>query len=133
MIRVIVESPFAPRDGRSVDDHIDYARRCVRDCVLRGEAPIASHLLFTQPGILKDEIPDERALGIEAGLAWAPVADCSVFYTDCGWSSGMLSALHRTLHGGRPFRLRALDGRVKTPTVLCEDTEAAIKESIDAP
>src|SRR3989304_5647457 len=88
MIRVILEPPLAARDGRSFDDHIDYARRCVRDCVLRGEAPIASHLLFTQPGILKDEIPDERALGIEAGLAWAPAADCSVFYTGCGGSAG---------------------------------------------
>src|SRR3989304_6735811 len=110
MIRVIFEPPFAARDGRSVDDHIDYARRCVRDCVLRGEAPIASHLLFTQPGILKDEIPGERALGIEAGLAWAPVTVCSGFFTDCGGRSGMLSALHRTLHGGGPVRLRAARG-----------------------
>lgn len=30
----------------------------------RGEAPIASHLLYTQPGILNDDIPDQRLLSI---------------------------------------------------------------------
>lgn len=46
MRRVIVESPYAGE----VEANVTYARACVRDCVLRGEAPIASHLLFTQPG-----------------------------------------------------------------------------------
>jgi hypothetical protein len=41
--------------------------------LLRGESPIASHLLYTQPGILKDDVPEERPLGIEAGLAWRSV------------------------------------------------------------
>jgi hypothetical protein len=42
---------------------------------LRGEAPIASHLLYTQPGVLNDGVPAERAHGIEAGLAWLRAAD----------------------------------------------------------
>lgn len=85
MRRVIVESPFAG----DVDANIAYARRCVRDSVLRGEAPIASHLLFTQPGILNDNVPAERQLGIDAGLAWRSVADATVVYTDRGISAGM--------------------------------------------
>jgi hypothetical protein len=56
--RVIVESPYAGDIVRN----ITYARRAVRDSVLRGEAPIASHLLFPA-GILDDDIPKERALG----------------------------------------------------------------------
>jgi hypothetical protein len=48
-------------------------RAAVRDRILRGESPIASHLLYTQPGFLKDDVPEERHLGIEAGLAWRSV------------------------------------------------------------
>ena len=88
MRKVIIESPFAG----DVEANIEYARRCVRDSVLRGEAPIASHLLLTQPGILNDDIPEERQLGIDAGLAWREVADASIVYTDRGslrvWSTG---------------------------------------------
>lgn len=57
---------------------------------MRGEAPITSHLLLTQPGILDDGDPLERVMGISAGLAWLPVADASVIYIDLGYSSGML-------------------------------------------
>ena len=65
----------------------------MRDSINRGEAPIASHLLYTQEGILKDEIPIERELGINAGLAWKEVADIHVFYVDYGYSPGMKYAL----------------------------------------
>ena len=50
--------------------------------------PIASHLLYTQPGILKDGVPDERQLGIEAGLAWRFVAEATVVYQDLGIRPG---------------------------------------------
>lgn len=63
---VIVESPFAG----DLPKNIAYARAAVRDSLARGEAPIASHLLYTQPGILDDDIPAERQWGIDAGLAW---------------------------------------------------------------
>lgn len=89
MRKVILESPFAPAEGRTVEDHIAYARACVRDSLSLGEAPIASHLLYTQPGILDDTIPAERQQGIDAGLTWKTVADAQVFYTDFGWSRGM--------------------------------------------
>lgn len=52
MKRVILESPYAG----DVERNLTYARECVRDSLSRGEAPIASHLLYTQEGILKDEI-----------------------------------------------------------------------------
>lgn len=63
-------------------------RRAVRDSLARGEAPIASHLLYTQPGILCDEDPSERAWGISAGLAWGKVADATVLYADLGIVKG---------------------------------------------
>jgi hypothetical protein len=94
MRRIILVSPFA---GDSVAN-INYARACVRDALLRGEAPLASHLLYTQPGILDDDDRNERAHGINAGHAWLHLADAVVAYTDAfprGWvpESGLLSSI----------------------------------------
>ena len=101
---VILESPFAG----DVEANVAYARAAMADCLRRGEAPIASHLLYTQPGVLDDDVPAERALGIEAGLAWGRVADAAVFYIDRGWSKGMLAALERHRSEGRPVEERSL-------------------------
>jgi hypothetical protein len=101
---VILESPYAG----DVEANVTYARGAMYDCLLHGEAPLASHLLYTQPGILDDNNPEERALGIEAGLAWARVAEAAVFYTDCGWSKGMLAAKERHLASGLPIEERSL-------------------------
>lgn len=85
---VILESPFAG----DIERNLRYARACLHDCLLRGEAPIASHLLYTQPGVLNDDVPQERQWGINAGLAWGRVAQAAVFYTDLNWSNGMIAA-----------------------------------------
>jgi hypothetical protein len=82
---VIIESPYAG----DIEANVKYARECVRDSLSRGEAPIASHLLYTQEGILRDEVPEERQWGIDAGLAWRKVAEASVVYTDLGITKGM--------------------------------------------
>ncbi|MBD8687053.1 MULTISPECIES: DUF7768 domain-containing protein [unclassified Rhizobium] len=101
---VILESPFAG----DVDSNVDYARACVRDSLSRGEAPIASHLLYTQPGILNDDVPSERKWGIDAGLAWRSVADASVVYTDRGISTGMQYGIQAALDAGRTVEYRSL-------------------------
>ncbi len=88
---VIIESPYAG----NIDMNVRYARACVRDSILRGEAPFASHLLYTQPGILRDEDKDERALGIETGFAFRRLCTVVAFYTDLGISAGMKQALER--------------------------------------
>lgn len=82
---VIIESPYAG----NVALNLAYVRAAMKDCLLRGEAPYASHALYTQLGVLDDTIPEQRTLGIEAGFAWRSVAHATVFYVDLGYSSGM--------------------------------------------
>lgn len=82
---VIVESPYAG----DVSLNLRYLRACMHDCLSRGEAPFASHGLYTQPGVLRDELWEEREHGIVAGYAWRFVARTTAFYLDLGWSSGM--------------------------------------------
>ena len=89
MIRVILESPYAG----DIERNVEYARKCVRHSLSLGESPIASHLLYTQEGILNDDIEEERMWGINAGLAWKSVAEKHVFYIDYGISRGMEYAM----------------------------------------
>jgi hypothetical protein len=89
MKRVILESPYAG----DIERNLKYARECLKDSLDRGEAPIASHLLYTQEGVLDDSNEIERMQGINAGLAWKRVTDLHVFYIDYGISRGMQYAL----------------------------------------
>lgn len=101
---VILESPYAGGVARNVA----YARAAMRDCLLRGEAPFASHLLYTQPGVLDDDIPGERQLGIGAGLEWGARAEATVVYADLGISPGMEQGIMRAERDGRPVEERLL-------------------------
>ena len=101
---VVVESPYAG----DVEKNINYARACMRDCFLRGEFPFASHLLYTQPGVLDDENSKERKLGIEAGLEWVKVAEATVVYTDLGITEGMKQGIKRAEEDGRVVEYREL-------------------------
>lgn len=106
MRRVILESPYAG----DIDGNLAYARACVRDSLARGEAPIASHLLYTQPGILDDAVPAERQWGIDAGLAWGAVAEASVVYVDRGVTAGMQHGVDAARQAGISVEFRCLDG-----------------------
>jgi hypothetical protein len=101
---VILESPYAG----DVERNVAYARACVHDSLMRGEAPIASHLLYTQEGVLDDNLPEERILGIDAGLAWRLAADASVVYTDLGMSSGMRYGVQRAHESGTFVEYRTI-------------------------
>lgn len=86
---VIIETPYAGDIKRNVA----YARACMRDSLLRGEAPYASHLLYTQPGVFRDDDPSERRAGIEAGFAFRRAAKATAVYEDLGISPGMLEGI----------------------------------------
>ena len=119
MRRVVLESPFAGRSKFSLVRYfqqrrnIRYARSCIRDSLLRGEAPIASHLLYTQPGVLVDTNKLERCHGINAGHAWL-FGDLAgvVVYTDLGISSGMHAGIGSASIHHVPVEYRRLAGWV---------------------
>lgn len=108
MKRVIIESPFKGMDTREEARNIRYVRMCLRDSLLRGEAPFASHALYTLQGVLRDDMPEERRLGMEAGWAWIDTADLTAPYTDLGISGGMTAGIVRAETRGRPVELRQL-------------------------
>ena len=102
---VVIESPYAG----DVEANVAYAKRCVRDSLHRGEAPYASHLFFTQPGLLDDNVPVERRLGIESGFAWGRAAPTVAVYVDRGVSPGMREGIAVALRRGATVDVRSLD------------------------
>ena len=101
---VIIETPFAS----DVKKNIKYACKCMRDCLMKGEYPFASHLLYTQEGILNDTILEERKLGIKAGLAWGKFADKTIVYTDLGITKGMKQGIKNAKKQKRKIEYRKL-------------------------
>lgn len=98
--RVIVESPFAG----DVDSNGTYARKCMLDSLRRNEAPMLSHLLYTQ--VLDDGLPYDRATGILAGFAWRHGAAATVVYLGRGLSDGMRAGVAHSIRIGVPVEVR---------------------------
>lgn len=113
---VIIESPYAG----DIPRNLCYAKRAVHDCLLRGESPIVSHLLFTQPGVLCDDKPEERKLGIDAGHAWYKAAEKCVVYINFGISPGMDEGMNIADQFQVPIEYRTLP---QEELLLCLSTE----------
>lgn len=106
VIPTLVESPFASDVPARRAAYRHYLIGAFLDCLERGEAPFASHYIYT--GFLDDSVPVERAQGIEAGLAWGEVAQRSAFYVDLGLSRGMRTGLERAVDQGWTVLFRSL-------------------------
>ncbi len=107
---VDIETPYSGNSGEEIRKNLLYARACVRDSLIRGETPFASHLFYTQPGILDDNIPQERDMGINAGknLIESLPDIITVVYRDLGISKGMQYGIERAGKNGRTIEYRVL-------------------------
>ena len=107
---VDIETPYASKNEKELRRNLLYARACVRDSLLRGEIPFASHLFYTQPGILDDNIPQERDMGIKAGkiLVESLPDVVTVVYKDLGISKGMQYGIDRAKENKRTIEYRNL-------------------------
>ena len=101
---VIIESPYAG----DVQRNNVYLRAALLDSLQRGEAPYASHGLYTQDGVLDDRIQEERDLGINAGFAFRYAAERTVVYEDLGISAGMRLGIEHSIAIGIPVEYRQI-------------------------
>lgn len=101
---VVIESPYAG----NVELNLRYLRAAMADSLAKNESPYASHGLLTQPGVLRDDVPDERARVIRAGFAWGAKADLVAVYEDLGVTPGMLAGIERAEKRGTPVERRRL-------------------------
>jgi hypothetical protein len=105
MKRVVVESPYA---GNIKLNEI-YGEFAIHDCLVNyNETPYASHLLYTRKNVLRDHIPEDRKLGIEAGFYWREVAEQTNFYIDLGMTPGMVQGIKDCELKQNPYQTREL-------------------------
>ena len=114
-MQVVLESPYAGKSKDDLNRNMKYAVSCLRDSIRRGEAPMASHVLYANRGALKDGNAEERKNGIEAGLAWGRHAKRWVVYTDLGVTEGMRLGIGFARTMGIPIEERTLeDGSIES-------------------
>lgn len=98
--RVLIESPYGRNQDGSrcnaaeYDRNTRYVRRAILDCLLRGEAPFASHALYPLSG-MRDDDPADRRVGMVAGFAWGECAELIAVYSDHGITEGMAEGMRR--------------------------------------
>ena len=109
---VAVESPYGSPDPKILRRNILYARMCLRDSLERSgdvqEAPWCSHLVYPQPGVLDEQNPQGRRLGLDISGAWGDRAEARAIYQDLGLSGGVEEAVERARTLGQQVDLRHL-------------------------
>ena len=115
MKRVVVESPYAGKTEKEIDLNEAYGELAMHDCLVNhNESPYASHLLYTRKYVLRDNVPEERKKGIQAGFKWRDVAERTAFYCDLGMTSGMEQGIQDVNKKGGRYDIRWLpDGEWK--------------------
>lgn len=115
--KVVIESPYSG----DIPTNIEYLLECMHDSYyIRGEAPYASHLLYTRlpqsqcstNEVYQGHVTDHpasrhgRQHGIECGFAWGAHADLVAVYCDRGISEGMRAAIEHWETVGLPIEFR---------------------------
>jgi hypothetical protein len=128
MMRVILESPF----GADPQRFIPYGRACVAHSLSLDEAPMAMHLLYTQPGVLDDTDPVQREMGMEAAFSWYAAAQAVVVYRDFGISTGMQRGILYGESLGLRIDYRSLRG-IPTSKAILDPFPAALVATVIEP
>ena len=102
--RVFICSPYSfdPVKGAEI------ATRLCRMAVDEGQFPFAPHLLY--PRFLDEHSPDERELGIKAGISYLEHCDEVWVYAAEGISSGMRLEIEAASRLGVPVKFKELEG-----------------------
>jgi hypothetical protein len=117
MIKVLIETPYAGTP-EEIERNVRYVRACIKDCLRKGEAPFASHALYTLPGCLDEADNAQRQVGMKAGFAWGEAADVVAIYTDIGITRGMKSGITRATNRGQKVEYRRLGGEWTKPDAV---------------
>lgn len=107
-MRVMIESPFAGASHTAISLNQLYAREALRDSLLRGEAPMAAHVLYAQSFVLDQDDPGEREIIAMAGASWLPFIERVVVYVDRGITPAMEAGIGRARELGIEVEERSI-------------------------
>jgi hypothetical protein len=100
---VCIESPW-----RNFALARPYLSACIRDAVMRGEVPIASHAMFCVASDFNDEVDADRALGLTAARVMIQNCQLVAVYCDHGISEGMRRAMEFAFSINKPVETRRI-------------------------
>lgn len=106
MVTIVIESPYRGKSLYDTERNKRFAKLCMRHSIDLGEAPFASHLLYTQ--CLDDDIKEERETGIKLRLVWGMAARKVAVYTNYGVSEGMQYGISYWKELGKEIEFRVL-------------------------
>jgi len=92
---VLLETPSSGSESSVIYEK--YAKACLRDSLLRNEAPLSAYLLYKQPGIISEDSSIEKIRSIEAELSWSKFCNKLVVYNDYGITSDMRKSIENAL------------------------------------
>ena len=87
MKKVYICSPYRATDSAELDRNIEYAQKLTKQALGAGLAPITPHLYLTQ--CLDEKKPEQRAVGMAAGLTILKSCDFVIAGIKYGISEGM--------------------------------------------
>lgn len=114
-------SPYRAKTEAELDNHIDYAQELTSKALAAGLAPITPHLYLTQ--VTNDEIPEQRARGLEAGQSLLLLCDCVIIGNRYGVSAGMQAEIELAEQQG--VAIIAITDET-TPAEIAELVEKAV-------
>ncbi len=99
---VYICSRYSPDGKHTVEENEADAIRYSRFAIEKGYIPLTSHLLFTR--ILRDDIPQERNLGLFFGSVFLDLAKEIWIFSDEPYSKGMYGEYRRAVKRGYKIR-----------------------------
>ncbi|MFP3153616.1 hypothetical protein LQZ18_04155 [Lachnospiraceae bacterium ZAX-1] len=102
MMIAYICSPYRAKNDEELTRNIEYAQELQRDALLKGYAPIVPHLSLTQS--LDDNDPQERKIGIDAGLELLEICDGILVGDRYGISEGMEAEIKKAEELGFMWR-----------------------------
>lgn len=103
---VIVITPFAAEDYANAAKMNRYALRATRDSLNRMEAPVASHLFYSD--VISARNPIERDIGLQSQLTWLKNCDLVAVYLDFGVTPAMQVAINAAIQRNKKIEYRTI-------------------------
>ena len=106
---VYICSRYAPDGRHTVEENEEDAIRYARFAIEKGYIPLVSHLLWTR--ILRDDVSQERTLGLFFGTVFLDLAKEIWIFSDESYSKGMSAEYRRAKKRGYKIRCFSEDLR----------------------
>lgn len=103
---VLVVTPFMAEDPAKAAKMNRYALRATKDSLGKNEAPLASHLFYSE--VLNVRNPIERDIGLQSQLTWLKAADIVAVYLDFGITPAMQVAINAAVLKNKRIEYRTI-------------------------